>query len=207
MLQAGKLRHRVTLQRQAETQDSATGAVVVSWQNVATVWAAIEPVSAREFIASQSEVSRVTTRITIRYRSDITSKMRLYHSAKDAFYNIEGVLSDKDSGLEYITLPCSEGVRYLEGEPEAVVPVILISPVISGTPTAGQTLTVNNGTWANDPASYLYQWYVNDIPVMGQTANSWLTAASVNDIITASVAATNSAGSSNPVFTAGRVVT
>lgn len=55
--------------------------------------------------------------------------------------------------------------------------------------------------------SYLYQWYVNDIPVMGQTANSWLTAASVNDIITASVAATNSAGSSNPVFTAGRVVT
>lgn len=110
-LSAGKLRHRVNIERPVETQDEDTGAVVVSWQYVATVWAAIEPMSAREFVASQTEFSKVDTRITIRYRNDILSNCRLYHAKKQIYYNIAGVLSDKDSGLEYLTLACSQGVR------------------------------------------------------------------------------------------------
>lgn len=112
MIEAGKLRHRLVIQYQAESQNQQTGAIDVVWTNVATVWGSIEPISAREFIASQSEDSKLSTRITIRYRSDIDAKMRLYHAAKGQYYNIEGVLSDKESGLEYITLPCSEGIRY-----------------------------------------------------------------------------------------------
>lgn len=112
MLQAGKLRHKVVIQSPVETQDTATGAMEVIWVNDASVWAAIEPISGREFIASQSEQSKVTARITIRYRSGITSKMRLYHEAQNKYYNIEAILSDKDSGLEYLTLPVSEGVNY-----------------------------------------------------------------------------------------------
>lgn len=116
MLSAGKLRHRVQIQYPIETQDQNTGAIQVSWAVLASVWASIEPLSAREFVAAQSEDSKVTTRITIRYRSDINSAMRLYHPAKGLLYNIEGVLSDKDSGLEYLTLPCSEGLMYKEDE-------------------------------------------------------------------------------------------
>lgn len=112
MLNSGKLRHRVILQNQIETQDQNTGETLVTWNNLATLWAAIEPLSAREFIAAQEEDSKVSARITIRYRSNIDASMRFYHEAKDIYYNIEGILSDKDSGLEYITLPCSEGVRY-----------------------------------------------------------------------------------------------
>lgn len=112
MILSGKLRHRVVLQNQVETQDLNTGAIKVTWVDIATLWSAIEPLSAKEFIASQAEASKVTTRITIRYRVDITAKMRFYHAAKGQYYNIEGVLADKDSGLEYITLPCSEGIRY-----------------------------------------------------------------------------------------------
>lgn len=111
-LNAGKLRHRIVIQSQQETQNSTTGAIIVAWVDLATVWAAIEPISAREYTVAQSEDSKVTTRITIRYRADLTAKMRAYHAAKNKYYNIEGVLSDKDSGLEYITLPCSEGIRY-----------------------------------------------------------------------------------------------
>lgn len=112
MMQAGKLRHRVVIQEPIEAQDADTGAIEVTWTPLDTVWASIEPLSAREFVASASETSKVVARITIRYRSDVSAKMRVYHAAKGLYYNIEGVLSDKESGLEYITLPVSEGVRY-----------------------------------------------------------------------------------------------
>lgn len=120
MIKAGKLRHRVTIQYPLETQDQETGAIDVVWTDFATVWADIAPMSAREFIAAQSEDSKVSTRITIRYRADIDAKMRLYHAAKGQYYNIEGVLADKESGLEYLTLPCSEGLRYYGEENDFV---------------------------------------------------------------------------------------
>lgn len=102
----GKLRHRITIQRKEQTQNPNTGAMTTTWATVATVWAAVEPLSAREFIAAQAVQSDVSVRITMRYRTGITSAMRLLHDGKT--YNITGVLADKASGREYITLPCAE---------------------------------------------------------------------------------------------------
>lgn len=120
MLDAGKLRHRLTIQKlqnvadsSGEVQDS-NGDLVQEWVDVATVWGAIEPVSGREFISAQTEQSKIIARIVIRYRNDIDATMRIFHAYKDAYYNIEGILSDKESGLEYLTLPVSEGVRYTD---------------------------------------------------------------------------------------------
>lgn len=205
-MMTANLRHRVLIQRQVETQDPDNGAVIVSWQDVATVWSAIEPLSAREFIAAQAEDSKVNTRITIRYRNDVTAKMRLYHASKDMYYNIEGVLSDKDSGFEYLTLPCSTGVRFDEGDPSAVIPVVLDYPVISGNPEIGQTLTASTGLWANEPTGYAYQWYINDLPVDGAAAASWIVDADVNDIVTVGVVASNAAGDSAEAFSDGMLV-
>lgn len=109
-MDAGKLRHWVVIQQPTSEQDS-TGAVVDDWVTVAETWAAIEPLSAREFVASAAEQSKVVARITIRYRPGIRANMRIFHQAHNEYYNIEGVLRDKASGLEYITLPVSEGVR------------------------------------------------------------------------------------------------
>lgn len=106
MMQAGRLRHRITIQRKEQTQNPNTGAMTTTWATVATVWAVVEPLSAREFIAAQAVQSDVSVRITMRYRPGITSAMRLLHDGKT--YNITGVLADKASGREYITLPCSE---------------------------------------------------------------------------------------------------
>lgn len=106
MLKAGNLRHSVTLQRKQQTQNPQTGALLTAWVTEAIVWAAVEPLSAREFIAAQAVQSDVSVRITMRYRPGITSAMRLLHDGKT--YNITGVLADKGSGREYITLPCAE---------------------------------------------------------------------------------------------------
>lgn len=108
-LSAGRLRHRIRIERPGYEQDSVTGEMVLSWELVAEkVPAAIEPLSAREFIAAQAVQSQVTTRIVIR-RREIDASMRIVHRGK--IYNIHGVLADPKSGLEYLTLPCSEGVN------------------------------------------------------------------------------------------------
>lgn len=107
MLDPGKLRHRVVLQEKSSYLDTH-GDQVEGWSTVATLWAAIEPLSAREFVASQALQSAVTARITIRYRAGVVPTMRLLHGAK--VYTIAGVLADPESGLEYLTLPCTEGV-------------------------------------------------------------------------------------------------
>lgn len=85
------------------------GELLQEWVTLATCWAAIEPLSAREFIAASAEQSKVSARIVIRARDDIDASMRILHRGR--YYNIEGILPDKDSGLEYITLPVSQGVR------------------------------------------------------------------------------------------------
>ena len=108
-LHAGRLRHRVTIERRVQTQDS-NGDMVTEWDTVAADEpAAIEPLSVREFISSQALQSGVTARITIRHRSGLTADMRIRHG--ELIYNPQGWLADPDSGLEYLTAPCTQGVN------------------------------------------------------------------------------------------------
>ena len=114
-LAAGRLRHRITVQRQAESRDTTSGAVNVNWVDYAELWAAVEPVSvlgfiaAREFIAGQSMQSQIVARIVVRQRDDLTAKMRILFRGR--IYNPQGWLPDPESGLEYMTSPCTEGVN------------------------------------------------------------------------------------------------
>lgn len=113
-LPAGKLRHRVILERPYFIQNSDTGDMVASWEQFATVWAAIEHISGREFVAAQAEESEVIGRITIRYRNDVLANMRIYHPATGLTYDIQAVLPDLESNRKFLTLPVSQGVRILD---------------------------------------------------------------------------------------------
>lgn len=119
---AGKLRHRIRIERLADDLDSngdviqndQTGEVSQSWQTVDTVWAAIEPLSAREFIQSAAMQAELVAKIVMRYRTDVDATNRLVHEVNGVdgkIYNPAAPLADKESGLEYLTLPCSEGVN------------------------------------------------------------------------------------------------
>lgn len=115
-LAAGRLRHRVSVQQRVELldsngqvqQDPSTGEIAYVWEVYAERWAAIEPLSGREFIQSQATQSKVTGRIVLRTDPAINAAMRIVHLGK--VYNLEAILPDKDSGLEYITILTSEGV-------------------------------------------------------------------------------------------------
>ena len=109
-IKAGKLRHRITIQAKGMTQDPVTGEMVEGWSDLVSVWASVEPLSTREFIAASAGQSEITARIVVRYRDGLDSTMRAIHRGK--VYEFAGPpLADKDSGLEYLTIPAKEGVR------------------------------------------------------------------------------------------------
>jgi SPP1 family predicted phage head-tail adaptor len=106
-MEAGLLRHRVELQRKHVAQDPNTGAISEGWATDRAVWAWVQPLSTREFLAAGESVGTLTARITIRYLPGVDHTWRVLH--RDRVYNVEGVMPDKESGLEYLTLQCSEG--------------------------------------------------------------------------------------------------
>jgi hypothetical protein len=76
------------------------------------------------------------------------------------------------------------------------------APVITGTPTAGKTLSCSTGTWTNDPTSYAYQWYRDGTPIQGATMSSYVVQTSDEGLtITCQVTASNSKGTATPAAT------
>lgn len=110
LLNEGKLRHRVDIDEPQYSQNTETGEQTKRWKSWATgVPAEVVPSSAREFTAAQATQSKIVGRIQMRYRPGLRADMRIRH--RDAVYNIEGILPDDDSGLEYINIPVSAGVN------------------------------------------------------------------------------------------------
>ena len=109
-MRAGDLRHPVVIQHQTTQQDPATGEVVTAWVEFARVWAAVDPLSARDLIAAQASQTQASGRITIRYRKGVLPTMRILH--RDKVYSIVGQpLADAQSGLEHLTLQVTTGVN------------------------------------------------------------------------------------------------
>ena len=108
-LASGNLRHQVQLQAPVIVQDQDTGEMETTWQTIAEPWAEVIPMSAREFVAAAAEQSEVRGRIVIRYRPDVDATMRVVHRGR--WYQIHGILEDRVSGIEYLTLMTGEGVR------------------------------------------------------------------------------------------------
>jgi SPP1 family predicted phage head-tail adaptor len=75
MIDAGKLRDRVTVQIASGTTN-ALGETVLAWSNSTSVWASVDGVTAREALtAGQQEVS-ITHKVRLRYLPGLTQQMR-----------------------------------------------------------------------------------------------------------------------------------
>ena len=80
MVRPGELTRRLTLQAPVETADGAGGATR-SFADVTTLWAKVEPVSARYDIVAAGTGATVTHRITIRGGIEITTRNRFTEGA------------------------------------------------------------------------------------------------------------------------------
>lgn len=89
-----KLRHRITFQRQTKNQNEYGEEIkneeIEKWVEVITVWASVNPISAKEFFAAEKLNSEITHKINMRcIRSlEITSDMRIKFN--DRYFELIG---------------------------------------------------------------------------------------------------------------------
>ena len=76
MILSGPMRERVTIQSPSEQQNQF-GEATVTWSDVGTVWASVQGMSAREYLAAQQVGSVITHKIRIRFFPGLTHTHRL----------------------------------------------------------------------------------------------------------------------------------
>jgi SPP1 family predicted phage head-tail adaptor len=115
-MNAGKLNRRITLQQRSPAQD-ASGQQATTWTDLFTVWAGIEPLTARELLAGQAVNTEVSHKVTVRYRTELAlpvpaAALRASYAsaAGTRIFGIVGVLNI-DERRAQIDLLASEGLN------------------------------------------------------------------------------------------------
>lgn len=113
---AHRLRHRVAVQQQTQTQNSTTGAVSTTWQNVvlsggvvlSSVPAEVLTGAGKEMIEGDARQGETTARINLRWFPGLTQAMRILWDGQ--VYNIKSIETDLTARREY-RLRCTAGVN------------------------------------------------------------------------------------------------
>lgn len=113
---AYRLRHRVAIQEQVETQDSNTGAISIAWENVMldsdtelnAVPAEVLTGAGREMIEGAAVQGEIAARINMRWFPGLTQAMRIVWDTK--VFNIKSIETDLTGRQEY-RLKCTAGVN------------------------------------------------------------------------------------------------
>lgn len=103
-MRIGDLRHRIVLQKKEITEDELKQQSE-TWTDIATVWAAIEPISGRAYFEAKQINAENSTRITIRYRMDVTPHTRAVFGSR--VFEIQSVVNPKER-RETLVLMCRE---------------------------------------------------------------------------------------------------
>lgn len=105
-MRAGDLRHEVYLQAPSKSFDSE-GAEVITWTTIATVWAAVVPLTGREYYEAKALNAELTHKVTIRYRRNVQTTWRVLYGSRAL-----GIVSvaDVEERHEQLELLCKEVV-------------------------------------------------------------------------------------------------
>lgn len=77
-MESGLLNRRITFQRKSATRDEF-GGLSDNWSDVVTVWARVVPLRGQELFVAQQTIAENTHNFYIRYRTDVTSAMRIVY--------------------------------------------------------------------------------------------------------------------------------
>lgn len=106
-LNAGRLNKRITIEEDIGTEASSTGEHVEDFQFFANRWAEIIPLSGRELWNAQQVQPDITHKVTIRYLTGVTPKMRVAYGSR--YFNILSVINVNEEGISQ-ELMCMESV-------------------------------------------------------------------------------------------------
>lgn len=97
-MNAGDLRHRVTIQSQTPTVNAIGERVPGAWTDVTTVYASIRPASAKEVAYYQAIQLETTHAITMRYTPEMKPDRRLKFGTR--VFNIAGIVNVDECDIE-----------------------------------------------------------------------------------------------------------
>lgn len=80
-MKAGRLRHRITLERETVTKNQF-GEEVPEWAPYATRWAEVRPQGGKEFWAAQQVIDDLSHEVRLRYMPGIQAKDRLIYDGR-----------------------------------------------------------------------------------------------------------------------------
>lgn len=101
-MKAGQLDQRVTVERLQGGVDELGQPLPDTWAPLFTCWAAVEPLTGREYLAAQAAVSEVTARIRMRFRPWMTAEDRVIHDG--TIYNIVSVIDVRSENRELVLM-------------------------------------------------------------------------------------------------------
>ena len=96
-MRTGNLRHRITIQQKMTTTDSE-GIPIETWTDFATVWAAVEPTTGKEFWEAQAINQENTVRFRIRYLNGIRPYMQVIYKGRT--FRITAIMDAKERHRE-----------------------------------------------------------------------------------------------------------
>ncbi len=100
-MRVGRLRHRIYLQSKVVTRD-AFGSEVITYktENPRPIFAGIEPLTAREYFASQQMKSQVTHKVILRYYPGVQTDWRVLYGTRQ--FNIIEIINPKNDHLYFV---------------------------------------------------------------------------------------------------------
>ena len=106
-MRAGQLRHRIRLQQQ-RLEDDLAGADVVSFDDVATLWANVTTTGGREFWEAKRITPELSHQVEVRYRADVAAGKRFAYGR--SVLRIQSAIDPEQRGVRLLCM-CQELVQ------------------------------------------------------------------------------------------------
>lgn len=95
---AQELNRKITFRELTITQDPNTGEMLETWADFVSVFAKVEPLVGREYLAAAAIQAEDLMKFTMRYRGDITPDMRIAFDSDE--YDITSIQNIRSGNRE-----------------------------------------------------------------------------------------------------------